>query len=265
VRNAAELHHRKFYIMWDISGWKAFETEVLVDLRTNLHSLNILNSTAYARQNGKPVVCVWGFGFDDRSQNMQGMLKLVQDLKKEGLYVIGGVETNWLKDEHFRPVFLELDMLQPWTVGRFANVAAAKGYQTLLKADHTFLQEHKIDYQVVVHPGFAWSNSHLKDPKPNQIPRQHGDFMWQQFVNMRELGLKNIYIAMFDEFDEGTAISKAAETKNDIPKDQYFLTLDADGVHCSSDFYLRLAGDANRMVQGEIPLTLTHPTPHVKP
>ncbi len=68
---------------------------------------------------------------------------------------------------------------------------------------------------------------------------------------------------MFDEYDEGTAIAKAAEDKSMAPTDQYFLTLDADGVHVSSDFYLRLVGDGNRMVKGEIPLQKQHPTKHV--
>ncbi|RED41840.1 hypothetical protein C7820_3032, partial [Paenibacillus sp. VMFN-D1] len=43
---------------------------------------------------------------------------------------------------------------------------------------------------------------------------------------------------------------------------QYFLTLDADGVSVSSDFYLRLAGDINRLFKGQIPLTAEHPTSH---
>ena len=76
-------------------------------------------------------------------------------------------------------------------------------------------------------------------------------------------GIKNTYVAMFDEYDEGTAIAKAAEDKSMAPIDQYFLTLDADGVHVSSDFYLRLVGDGNRMVRGETPLQRQHPTKHV--
>jgi hypothetical protein len=70
---------------------------------------------------------------------------------------------------------------------------------------------------------------------------------------------------MFDEYDEGTAIAKAAENASMIPNNQWFLTLDADGVVCSSDFYLRLVGDAAKMIKGIIPLTTTHPTIHNAP
>jgi hypothetical protein len=79
---------------------------------------------------------------------------------------------------------------------------------------------------------------------------------------MKSLGINTGYIAMFDEYDEGTAIAKIAENSTMIPTDQYFLTLDADGVAVSSDFYLRLAGDINRMFQDEIPMTEEHPTSH---
>ncbi len=39
---------------------------------------------------------------------------------------------------------------------------------------------------------------------------------------------------MFDEFDEATAIAKAAKDRRMIPTDQYFLTLDADGTSSPS-------------------------------
>lgn len=46
-------------------------------------------------------------------------------------------------------------------------------------------------------------------------------------MNLRELGIQNCMVAMFDEYDEGTAIAKAAEDNSMIPKNQWFLTLDA--------------------------------------
>ena len=69
---------------------------------------------------------------------------------------------------------------------------------------------------------------------------------------------------MFDEYDEGTAIAKAAEDSSMIPTDQYFLTLSTDGTYISSDFYLRPAGKATRMIKGwdsteeEVPIPCTN-------
>jgi hypothetical protein len=86
--------------------------------------------------------------------------------------------------------------------------------------------------------------------------------MWRQAYNLKSIGINTGYIAMFDEYDEGTAIAKMAENSSMIPTNQYFLTLDADGVPVSSDFYLRLAGDINRMFKNQIPVTANHPTSH---
>jgi hypothetical protein len=64
-----------------------------------------------------------------------------------------------------------------------------------------------------------------------------------------------MYFAMFDEYDEGTAIMKAATDWSMIPTDYYFLTLSADGTWLSSDFYLRVAGAATAMLKSaETPL-----------
>ena len=110
----------------------------------------------------------------------------------------------------------------------------------------------------MIFPGFAWSNlksqqrvaperalsRHVTNAPfapQNQIPRLGGELFWSQAYFTTRLGT-SAFIAMFDEFDEATAIAKAAENRRQIPPDQYFLTLDADGVRVSADFYLRLAG-----------------------
>ncbi|MFC7586111.1 hypothetical protein ACFQYP_21985 [Nonomuraea antimicrobica] len=69
------------------------------------------------------------------------------------------------------------------------------------------------------------------------------------------------FIAMFDEYDESTAITPAAEDSSMIPTNQYFLTTSADGKFVSSDFYLRLAGKATRMISGADPLVTQVPIP----
>jgi len=169
-------------------------------------------------------------------------------------------ELDPIRNQIFLKFFSALDMLSPWTGGGYNGIDGAKNYQKLLKEDHEFCESRNIDYQPVLFPGSAWSNWH--DGPRNEIPRLHGDFMWQQFVNLRELGIVNAYVAMFDEYDEGTAIAKSAESNDMIPTDHYFLTLDADGVHVSSDFYLRLVNDGAKMMKGLIPLQETHPTKH---
>ena len=59
-----------------------------------------------------------------------------------------------------------------------------------------------------------------------------------------------IYVAMFDEIDEGTAIFKCT---NDVPVGAESKFLTYDGL--PSDFYLRLTGNGAKLLRGEIPLS----------
>ena len=118
-------------------------------------------------------------------------------------------------------VYLAFDMISPWAVGRFSGVQGAKGYYKIFEEDLKLCNSKNVDYQPVLFSGYAWANM-MRNNKRNQIPRLHGDFMWQQFVNLKKIGIKNSYVAMFHEYDEGTAIAKGAEDKLMILTDQYF-------------------------------------------
>jgi hypothetical protein len=146
VMKAAENHNRKFYIMWDVTDWKDYFTTLPEDLDNNLKPLGLFNSRAYAHQNGKPVLCVWGLGFGDgsRPQDTQGMIKVIDTLKNQGFYVIGGVPRDWRNLNKYTEVFQHLNMLQPWTVGSMGNPNDVKNYQSVLKPDHDWLNQHNI-------------------------------------------------------------------------------------------------------------------------
>jgi len=258
-RTAAEKYGVKFYVMYDISGWDNFQTEIKEDWTNTVATYT--SSTMYAQQNDKPVVCIWGMGVSGRPGNVTSYTDVIHWFQEQGCYVIIGTARGWRNDAANLPAFDEANMITPWSVGSFTDLNGADNYATVLAADEAYCTAHGQDFQPVVFPGFAWSNWKPGNP-PNQIPRLHGDFMWRQFANIRNNGITQAYIAMFDEYDEGTAIAKAAENSSMIPSDQYFLTLDADGIVCSSDFYLRLTRDGAKMVQGEEPLVWDHPTTH---
>ena len=65
---------------------------------------------------------------------------------------------------------------------------------------------------------------------------------------------ETIYVAMFDEVDEGTGFFKRPI---DHPVSDVALFIDMDGK--PSDHYLWLTGEAARMLRKEIPLTLKVP------
>ncbi len=64
-----------------------------------------------------------------------------------------------------------------------------------------------------------------------------------------------IYVAMFDEVDEGTAMYKLAASEADLPKVGQFVSLDHDGHKLPSDWYLQLAQAVGMMLRREIPLS----------
>ncbi|SEL59518.1 F5/8 type C domain-containing protein [Stigmatella aurantiaca] len=269
VKNAAEAYGRKFYVMYDITGMDPsnWVNAVKYDWTANIvNAMQLTSSSAYARQNGKLVVCIWGIGFTDRPGTAAEATDIINWFKGQGIYVIGGVPTYWRTGTNdsrtgFENVYKSLDMISPWFVGRFGGIDGADHYmRNQWQPDFAYTQQNGIAYQAVMWPGFSWYNLH--GGPQNQIPRLHGDFMWRQAYDLKSVGISTGYVAMFDEYDEGTAIAKAAENSSMAPSSQYFLTLDADGVSVSADFYLRLAGDINRLFKGQIPLTAEHPTSH---
>ncbi|MEZ2444922.1 lectin [Chitinophaga sp. RCC_12] len=255
MKTAAENYGRKFYIMYDVSGWTNMQSEIKTDWTTKMSTYT--SSSAYAKQNGKPVVCIWGFGFNDSNHPWSAAvcLDVINWFKNQGCYVIGGVPTHWRTEtSDSRPGFLAtysaLNMISPWMVGRIGNIADVDNFYTNVNTpDQAYCNNNGIDYQPCVLPG---------DLQEHQ--RAHGDFMWRQFYNMVRVGAQGIYISMFDEYNEGNQIAKTAENASFIPAGSNFVTLDEDGVVCSADYYLRLTGDGGKMLKGQIGLTATRPT-----
>jgi hypothetical protein len=254
VRKAAETYGRKYYIMYDISGWTNFQTEIKADW-TNYMSANTASS-AYAMQNGKPVVCVWGVGFSSRPGNVSSWTDVLAWFKSQGCYVIVGTPGNFNTDAANQSAYNTANMIMPWRVGYTTN------FQAMDTNEITYCNNLGIDYQEDIYPGTAFYNTNggAKSPK-NEIPRIHGDFMWSQFAAAKNAAVRSVYISMFDEINEATSIFKCAEDSSMIPAGQYFLTLDADGTHVSSDFYLRLVNNGQKMIKGIIPYQATHTTP----
>ncbi len=88
----------------------------------------------------------------------------------------------------------------------------------------------------VVYPGFAWTNLKGKSAGSSTIPRDGGRFLWEQFHELAKLGADSVFVAMFDEVDEGTAIFKVTSSP---PTQAHFEGYDG----LPSDWYLRLVGE----------------------
>ncbi len=106
-------------------------------------------------------------------------------------------------------------------------------------------KEDQVDYAPLVFPGFSWGNLKGKDHN-SFIPRNKGSFLWTQLMGAIRAGAEMIYVAMFDEIDEGTAIFKCAK-KVPVGKST-FVPLE-EGVE--SDHYLKLVGEAAKILRKE--------------
>lgn len=258
VKNAAEKYGRIFYIMYDVSGMNDDSLVRKIEddwTGTMTGLLHITSSPQYAKQDGKPVVCLWGFGFATRQNTPEQAIELVDWFKMMGYYVIGGVPNYWRLGNHdskpdFTEAYNSFDMISPWTVGRYKNNEEVEKYYTQFALpDYEYAKQHGIAYQPVMNPGYSTAN--LNGGVYNSRPRNRGELFWKQAYEVNKAGIPGAYIAMFDEYDEGTAIAKSAEDSSMIPTDQRFLTMSADGTYVSSDFYLRLADKATRMIEGK--------------
>ncbi|MBB5869094.1 chitodextrinase [Allocatelliglobosispora scoriae] len=255
VRTAAEATGRKFYIMYDVTNWTNFQSEIKTDWLNKMSAYTA--SSAYAKQNGKPVVCIWGFGFNDpgRPFTPAQCLEVLNWFKAQGCYVIGGVPTYWrqgINDSRpgFEQVYRAFHMISPWMVGRTGDLAGLDSFYTNVNTpDQAECNALGIDYQPCVMPGDLSSHH-----------RRHGDFYWRHIYNMVRVGAQGLYVSMFDEYNEGNQIAKSAENASMIPAGTSFVTLDEDGTICSSDYYLRITADGGKMLKGQIPLTAVRPT-----
>jgi hypothetical protein len=139
----------------------------------------------------------------------------------------------------------------PWFVGRYNEETFISRFEDVVKKDISWCKENKVDYAPLAFPGFTWKNMH---PGSTPISRNKGSFFWTQLSSHIKNGAEMIYVAMFDEIDEGTAIFKCA---TEVPVgESYFLPLDNE---LGNDYYLKLTGTASKMLKKEIPFSAVRP------
>jgi hypothetical protein len=260
VKNASEATGRLFYICYDLNGSDATIVDRLkIDWVYEIEQMRALTSSPnYATVNGKPVVEIWGVGYDQASASQ--CAAMISFLQSRGCYVIGGTPREWRTNPSagFTSVFTSLDAISPWTVGAYNDITGANNYlNNYMIADKSYCETNGMDYLPVAFAGSAnWVNT---DMSLSQTDRQGGKLLWQQVVNAKSIGLTSVYYAMLDEFEESTNLINGAVDYFDIPTDQYFETFAKDGIWTSSDYYLRLAARAAQMLRGEVALSTTIP------
>ncbi len=226
--------------------------------------VKVREDSRYVHQQGKPVVLLWGLGLKDRPWTPEQGEELIKFFKNDpqygGVYLIGGIDPAWRTlgggsrpDPAWSKVYRMFDSISPWDAGRFRDNAGMDRVRTnSWEGDLAELKGLGIGYMPTAFPGFSWDNLRQKPPGTTTIQRHKGEFYWRQFAIFRELGIRSVFVGMFDEVNEGTAIYKVA---NQTPVGVNFLGLEG----LPTDWYLRLTGAATKMIHNEAPLSVRIP------
>lgn len=252
---SAEKYDRAICLMYDLSGMEAGEEDILIRDWKELcekYKLVSRNNNHYVYHHGKPLVAVWGIGFNDRRKyGYEQIKKIIDFLKSEGCSILVGVPTHWrtltidaVSDTRLLELVKQADIVHPWLVGRFDN-HTYESYRKSIEEDIKWCKANGKDYMPVLFPGFSWHNM-KKDAPQNMIPRLGGRFFWKQVKGAVDAGAESLYLAMFDEIDEGTAFFKCTNTPP--VGESSFITYEGE----APDHYLWLAGEAAKYLRGEL-------------
>jgi hypothetical protein len=307
---ASNEYQRAICVMYDLGGFmdkndpKKNVAGVLADTDGIVAKYNLGDRTKqkfYLHHNGKPLIVLWGVGFNDgRPYSLGDIEELVNGLRERGFSIMLGVPTYWrerrndaLSDPKLTALIKSADIIMPWFVGRFGDHNyVSGGFADLVKQDIEWCEDNKVDYAPLCYPGSSDRNMH---PKNGLNPRLGGKFYWRQMHNCIAAGAKMLYIAMFDEIDEGTAIYKCLNQK-DVPSNagatDYWVYQRPDGSYgraateanipsnatwkmapaevkkipftgiendLGTDHYLWLTGHARKVLRGEEPMSSTLP------
>ena len=265
VRAASRQNEMPWALMVDLSGVPADDifSTVAADWK-RLVDAHIRDDANYLFHQNKPVVALWGIGFSDNRPAPSAYLKLIDWLKNDPVYggnaVVLGVPFYWrsgtrdaVATPDLKAAIQAADVIFPWPVGRYNSPDAAREVAQNERApDIVWAREHDKAYMPGIFPGFSWHNlmkSRGKDAQMDEIPRLGGEFLWAQAVSAKRAGATMLYVAMFDEIDEGTAIFKVSNDA--LIGDTPWLTLGS----LPSDHYLWLTGEIAKILRGEIPAT----------
>jgi hypothetical protein len=307
--NASNTYERAICVMYDLGGYEpkaANNTATVLADAQSIMDKYVLNDRSakqkfYLYHNEKPLIALWGVGFNDgRPYSLTDIEELMNGLKDMGFSILLGVPTYWrelrndaLSDSKLHDLIKAADVIMPWLVGRFGENNYAPEFANSVKNDIIWCEANGVDYAPLCYPGSSDRNMH---PNNEINPRNGGSFFWKQIHNSVASGAKMIYVAMFDEIDEGTAIYKCLNAK-DVPSNQpatdYWVIYNGNSYSRSTaatkpavpagdrswvrrasemnitfggiednlptDHYLWLTEQAKAMLRGEIPLKETLP------
>ena len=213
VRAAANRQGRLWAVEYDVSGCP--DGELLVDIKKDwawlVDEFGLRQDGSYAREGTRPVVFVWGMAVPDRRINPQTADAVVDFLKNDpsygGNYVVEGVPAQWCAlDADWQRHFNHCDGALAWQSQNYAE-------------DVANFRKLGLDCFPHVWPGFSWANlKHLPgDSTVAFTPRDGGNYYEGLLSDATQAGADRLFVGMFDEYDEGTAILPMSDDPPPVP------------------------------------------------
>lgn len=214
VRAAANREGRIWAVEYDVSGYP--DARLLDTLKKDwmwfVDKFGVLQDTNYAREGGKPVVFIWGMPFPDRHISPETANAVVDFFKNDpkygGNHVIGGIPGNCRK------------MTQPWQEHTAQYDCVLLWMSQSYAEDIADFKKLDLPYYAHVKPGFSWANlKHLPtgDVTVAYEPRDAGQVYWNRLTKVARAGADRLFVGMFDEYDEGTAIMPMSDDSPPTP------------------------------------------------
>lgn len=267
---SAEAEGRLLGVMYDLTNLEESQFSLVLEDWRTLVARDMHNLPCVPRYNGKPVVALYGTGFADQRASPEAWRTLLQGMRDTGCALLLGVPAYWRtgtrdarREPAFRELIAEADIVLPWTVGRMHDPQSIQQVaREVWSGDLAWCSEHSKAYLPTIFPGFSWHNlSKTRGVRAplDQISRNGGRFLWEQVLAAKRVGADLLYVAMFDEVDEGTAVFKCGGPRpgGESP------FVDLSGV--PSDHYLWLSGQAGRLLRNEIPASGALPVREATP
>ena len=194
----------------------------------------------YLFENGKPLLALWGVGFNGRKYD-NWLPEYIDQLKAQGWSIMLGCPAKWRDGggdaksgvDHGKLINIikSADVIMPWYVGRY-DYDSFNNWKEDIAKDIQWAKDNGIGYAVHVYPGGSDRNMHpnngmwLQADGTYGVPddptggRYGGKFYWNQLSYAISAKANSIYVGMFDEIDEGTAIFKQLNV-SDVPSNIY--------------------------------------------
>ncbi|QEG36363.1 hypothetical protein [Bythopirellula goksoeyrii] len=259
ARDAAHREGRTWAIEYDIqNGGTTSQRDVVIqqvkddwEYLTDPDGFDMLNDSHYQRENGMPVVTIFGlYVSSGNSYSTAQQTDLINYFHSRGVYVVGaGRHTE--SGSQIANAGLH-DAYIPWQ-GYWKGGNSYSSDETRLNG----VTQHVPH----VFPGFSWT--HLQNSSTaTSRDREDGNFYWRMISDAaNETDAPWYFIGMFDEYDEGTNLIPASDDPPapDMDSGGNPLTYQVSDP-MPNDWWMALTGAAKQALQKKVSINDTIPT-----